>query len=158
MTRPPPLALAYSLAEKLEGLDWAIGGSTLLHRLGLEASPHDLDIVTTVDCFHELDERLFAFLGPGTRPAHASYHSRYFNQYPARDGAVAEVMAGIQVIHKGCLVAWSFSVERIEYHDGLPWMQAPDWLDLYTLFDRPVRVRQIKAYLASARNNPVEPI
>lgn len=158
MNMAPPLALAYSLAEKLAGLDWAIGGSTLLHRLGLEASPNDLDIVTTEDCFHELDERLAALLGPGVRPAHSSYHSKYFSQYPARNGAMVEVMAGIQAVNKGRLNSWSFSVERIEHHDGLPWMQVSDWLDLYVLFERPARVRQIEAYLASIRNKPVGPI
>ena len=48
------------------------------------------------------------------------------------------------------LAAELFDPQTVEQADGLPWMRPQDWRDLYALFDRPERVRQLTDYLARA--------
>ena len=144
---PASLALARSLVRPLTGVIWAIGGSTLLHRLGLENAPRDLDIVTTVDSYPQVERTLTALLGNGVRPEHDICQSQHFARFAPQQGAAVDLMAGIQARVNGQLVAWEFRRDHIAQHDGLPWMSASDWLELYSLFDRPQRVRQLQAHL-----------
>ena len=146
---PPARQLAASLAEPLAGLDWAIGGSTLLHQLGLEPAPADLDLVTTPEHFDRAAAVLAARFGPGERPAHPRFRSAHFVRHRA-GGVAVELMAGIAVKSNDALVQWRFDPRRIDLVEGLPWMRADDWLALYRLFDRPARVRQLEAHLAAA--------
>ncbi|MGL4574686.1 MAG: hypothetical protein ACRCV9_07850, partial [Burkholderiaceae bacterium] len=75
---PAPLALAHHIAPTLNGLQWAIGGSVLLHRLGLEAAPRDLDIVTTDQDFAPLCAQLAQQLQRIERTPHPRYVSQHF--------------------------------------------------------------------------------
>ena len=43
---------------------------------------------------------------------------------------------------------WAFDPATLELRDGLPWMRAEDWVQLYKLFDRPTRVKALTDYLA----------
>ena len=145
---PPPRELAALLAAPLAGRCWAIGGSTLLHHLGLEPAPADLDLVTPPAHFEPIAAVLAARFGPGQRPAHPRYRSAHFLRFDA-GGVPLDLMAGIAVHTGGALVHWHFDPLHIDHADGLPWMRATDWLALYTLFDRPARARQLEAWLAA---------
>jgi hypothetical protein len=149
MHPPAPLELARSIAGPLAGLDWAIGGSTLLFRLGIEPAPRDLDVVTTVQHFDEAERRLAQRLGAGSKPGHPLYRSSHFTRFTSDRGTRMDLMAGIAVLVDGDLQTWQFDPARIEHHDGLPWMNARDWVVLYSLFDRPERVAQLRSLLAA---------
>lgn len=144
-----PLELAQRLAPLLRDLDWAIGGSTLLHRLGIETEPRDLDLVTSIDHFAGVTAVLGRELSPVAVDRHPHYVSRGFSRFVSTDGVTVEVMADIAVRGETGIVRWHFDPARVEWVDGLPWMQPVDWLHLYRLFDRPARVAQLEAWFAS---------
>jgi hypothetical protein len=149
MTLLTPLRLAHTIAPHLAGLDWAIGGSTLLHHLGIEPAPVDLDIVVSTAHFAAADNKLVALFGTGFQPRHDNYQSEHFSRFTAVDGTQIDIMAGIAVLQGNELVTWTFEPKHTAMEDGLPWMRAQDWLTLYTLFNRPARVAQVAAYLLS---------
>ena len=149
MLHPTPLHLAHTIAPYLTGLDWAIGGSTLLHHLGLEPNPADLDIVVSAADFTKAEVKLAALFGEGLRPQHASYQSEHFARFKAADGTQIDIMAGIAVLRGNEVVTWHFEPQRTVIEAGLPWMRAQDWLTLYTLFNRPARAAQLAAYLST---------
>ncbi|UTH72821.1 hypothetical protein [Chromobacterium sp. IIBBL 290-4] len=146
---PAPLLLARQLAPLLEGLEWAIGGSSLLWRLGLEPAPRDLDIVVSLECAGAAETILDGCLQRLPRPAHADYASEVFVRYRASSGVELDLMAGIAARREGALVRWEFDPAKSCRQDALPFMPAEDWLDLYRLFDRPRRVEQLTRYLAT---------
>ena len=148
MTMPPPLALAHALAPALAGLHWGIGGSCLLHHLGLEAAPRDLDIVTTPEHFEVLRQRVEGRLGPGQRPPHPDYRTRHFLQFVSPQGVGLDLLAGIAVRRGDGLASWHFDPASVQTDDGLPWMRVADWLQLYRLFGRSARVARLEAWLA----------
>ena len=150
MSRPRSVTLAYQISPLLEGLDWAIGGSTLLHHIGIEPNPSDLDLVVQEEHFVSAVERLTATLGTGTRPLDPNYLSKHFARFRSNDGTFVDLMAGIASRTPNGIVTWNFLPSRILLREGLPWMLAEDWLELYALFNRPRRVEQLKAYLASS--------
>jgi hypothetical protein len=150
MPSPAPPELARSIAGPLAGLDWAIGGSTLLYRLGIEPALLDLDIVTMVEHFDEAESRLVQLLGTGSKPGHPLYQSSHFTRFKSAAGTPMDLMAGIAVLVADNLRSWHFDPSRIDYHDGLPWMNARDWVVLYSLFDRPERAAQLRSLLAAA--------
>jgi len=145
---PASVALAHTLAASLAGLDWAIGGSSLLWRLGIEPAPEDLDLVTTPAHFDPLCAALTRTLGRGARPPHDRFASTHFMRFGAASGAGVDVMAGIRVRRGEGAPPWHFDPGRTQQVDGLPWMAPGDWLELYTLFERPTRVAQLQAYLS----------
>jgi hypothetical protein len=149
MNTPAPLAAAHALAPKLAGLCWGIGGSTLLHHLGLEAAPRDLDVFTTADNFAQVHAVLTAACGaPGERPPHPRYACAQFARFTTAQGVSIDLMADIAVRTDSGVQRWQFDPASIEHRNGLQWMRAQDWLTLYQLFDRPQRVAQLTAYLA----------
>ena len=150
MGQPAPLVLALTLAPELTGLHWAIGGSTLLYNLGIEKAPRDLDIVTTPADFAALDERLTRTVGNGFRPEHPTYRSEHFKRFTSSSGAILDAMAGINVLIEGRNVSWTFDPQRILQRDGLPWMRAQDWLDLYRLFQRTTLIAQLNEFLIAS--------
>ncbi|MDX2004776.1 MAG: hypothetical protein SFU83_05810 [Meiothermus sp.] len=152
---PPPVRLAYQIEPYLEGLEWAIGGSTLLYTLGLEPNPTDLDLLTTVEHFPLIGRRLTALLEPVPQPDHPSFQTAHFARFIASDGTGLDLMAGIRVASEGGVVSWTFDHARVARRDGLPWMTPEDWLTLYKLFDRRSRVAQLERYLAEASLTPV---
>jgi hypothetical protein len=150
LQRPAPLSLAHEIAPLLVGLRWAIGGSVLLHRLGLEAAPRDLDVVTTPGDFEAVRTRLGSRLQQLNIAPHPRYASRQFARLASSTGIQIDLMADIAVHTQAGVQTWAFDAATIEQHDGLPWMRAADWLQLYNLFDRPQRVAQLAQYLRTA--------
>ncbi len=138
------------MAPLLEGVAWAIGGSVLLHHLGIEPAPNDLDIVVTEAHFAECITRLQRVAGAGHRPSGEGLASTHFQRFDAGPGAAVDVMAGIAARTATGLVRWHFDASRVRHEDGLPWMFAEDWLVLYRLFNRPARVAQVASFLALA--------
>ena len=148
MVSPPPLLLARQIAPLLDGVHWGIGGSLLLWRLGLEANPRDLDIMTTAAHFPLAYQRIGEKLGDGVRTPHPSFKSMHFAKFNA-DGAVSiDLFAEVRVTNNDT-TSWRFDPEGVEFWQGLPWMLPSAWLELYTLFDRPERVNALRTYLRS---------
>jgi hypothetical protein len=142
------LRLARAIAPRVSQYVWAIGGTTLLFRLGISTDPpRDLDTFTTPEDFPHVAEILKNLYGAGTRPASESYVSEHFLTFTATDGTQIDLMAGAAVMQAGKRITWDFDPTRIDVIDGLPWMQLEDWQTLYALFDRPHRVAQIEQYL-----------
>ena len=147
MANPAPLYLARNIAPHLIGLDWAIGGSTLLHHLGIEPNPADLDIVVSTAHFKAAEGKLICLFGEGRQLQHASYQSEHFTRFKAADSTQIDIMAGIAVLQGNEVIPWHFEPQNTVIEAGLPWMQTQDWLVLYTLFNRPARVAQVQKYL-----------
>lgn len=144
---PPPLALAWQLAPLFSGLRCGIGAGTLLHRLGLEPAPADLDLVCAPGDFRALVARLETRLERQEPPWHPRYRTAGFARLVSGEGVQVEVMAGIEVATGGTVTPWHFDPDRVAWSAGLPWMDPQDWLVLYRLFDRPARVAQLEAFL-----------
>lgn len=147
---PAPLAAARMLAPSLASLRWGIGGGTLLHHLGIEPVPVDLDIVVTKSHFDAVCAILVRLLGPAQRPQHPRFASARFARFRTSAGVGVDVMAGIAVDTEEGRQAWDWRPGRTVVADGLPWMLPEDWLHLYALFDRPERVAQLRCYLNDA--------
>jgi len=150
MELPPPLRLAQDLAPTLLGLDWGIGGSSLLWRLGLAEAPRDLDLVTTAADFPEVRRLISLKLGDGSDTPHPVYRSRYFARFAPTGPVSVDLFAEVRVERSDGILEWAFDPATLELRDGLPWMRAEDWVQLYKLFDRPMRVKALTDYLAGS--------
>jgi len=148
MIHPPPVRLAQDLAPTLRGLDWGIGGSSLLWKLGLSREPRDLDLVTTAAHFPEVRRLISLTLGEGSNTPHPVYRSRHFARFASAGPVAVDLFAQVRVETPRGMVEWTFDPATLELRDGLPWMRAEDWVQLYTLFDRPARVKALTDYLA----------
>ena len=151
---PLPLSLAQELAPLLTDLHWGIGGSLLLWKLGLEARPNDLDIMTSAEDFDSIRERISQKLGEGVRTPHPSFRSSYFARFESRGPASVDLFADVRVARSDKLESWNFNPQHVEYWQGLPWMLAKEWLELYRLFDRPERVRALQGFLGEQERSP----
>ncbi len=147
MAEPEALLLAQRIAPLLEGLAWAIGGSVLLHHLGIEPTPNDLDIVVTEAHFAAAMARLQPMAGTSHRPAGDGLMSTHFARLGTGTDTAIDVMAGIAAHTAHGTVRWHFDPTRVRHENGLPWMLAQDWLVLYRLFNRPARVAQLSSFL-----------
>lgn len=141
-----PLDVARAVAPRLEGVPWAIGGSVLLRRLGLDVRPHDLDLVTTVAAFDAVAARLRERYGAGTRPPHDTARSVGFVRFPRGAGPGIDLMAGVRT-DVAAEEAWDLDPAGIEQVDGLPWSSAADWLALYTRLGRGDRAAALRRHL-----------
>ncbi|MCL6264440.1 SlyX family protein [Craterilacuibacter sp. RT1T] len=147
MNTPAPMALATRLAPLLNGLDWGVGGSTLLYHLGLEANPQDLDLLVTPEHFAQAHLRLAELFNEEPRPAHPRHIAQHFARFVSQDGSAIDLIAGICVRDGEKQTSWDFDPAQVDIEHGLPWMRAEDWLTLYTLFQRPFRVQQLQNWL-----------
>ena len=140
------LLLAQQVNSLLDGLVWAIGGSVLLYRLGIEPEPNDLDIVTTKRDFRFVCRRLEARYGACVRPSDTFELSSHFARFDRHPLCNIDLMAGIE--RQGSATTKSFTLNRrkIEVVDNLPWMTAGDWMEIYSIFDRPRRLHQLEEY------------
>jgi hypothetical protein len=144
---PPPVILVHALAPSLAGLDWGIGGSTLLWKLGLEAAPRDLDLVTTAADFGAMSERISRVLGPGAPAPHGSYQSRFFARFGQGEKGSLDLFADVGVKTASGTAHWCFDPASVWIADGLPWMRPSDWVELYDLFERPERAQTLRSYV-----------
>jgi hypothetical protein len=72
---PSPIAFAWRISPLIGHLQWAIGGSRLLHHLGLHVELHDLDIVGTLEDFEQISECLASAFGNPSQTSQPSYKS-----------------------------------------------------------------------------------
>ena len=145
---PPPLVLAHEIAPLLGALHWGIGGSLLLWKLGLEARPNDLDIVTTSAHFAAVSQLLVRRFGESVHTPHPTFRSVHFAKFVAKGRASIDLFAEVRVKRADGFASWSFDPQSVQAWRGLPWMLPRDWLLLYELFDRPERVKALRGYLA----------
>ena len=128
-----PLTLARTLAPRLAGLCWAIGGSTMLQQLQLVEQPHDLDIITSSQDFPALCAQLAAMGHAITPPADPRHATRHAARFEMADGLQVDVLADLALrLDKG-VFHWPFDAGAIQQADGLPWCLPEDWALLYRL-------------------------
>ncbi len=140
-----------SLAPRLRALPWAVGGSVLLRRLGLDVRPNDLDLVTTVERFDEVAAVLADALGPGDRPAHDTHRSHRFLRFSLGQGPCVDLMAGVRA-HEGSSVdEWHHDPATVTHLGGVPWSSAEDWVTLYSLLGRTERAEALRRHLLGRR-------
>ena len=133
---PPPLALARALGGDLAGLAWAIGGSLLAWRHGVDVAPSDLDILVAEADFDAVSARLRPRLQPRPVAVDPQYATRRFARWEDPIGRRLDLMAGLG-IRRGCRCRFvEFRPETIAWTDGLPWMRAEDWVQIYRLLGR----------------------
>jgi hypothetical protein len=144
------VVLARAIAPQLAGLPWAIGGSVLMWKLGLEPAPHDLDIMTDSEHFPLVSAQISQVCGSGKTVSHPRYCSDFFRRFDDERASV-DLMADVRVQSPHGLLCWDFDPRSIAIDDGLPWMRAEDWLVLYQLFDRPHRVETLRKFIGGAR-------
>jgi hypothetical protein len=142
------------LCTLLTPYQFGIGGSCLLHHLGLDVQPGDIDIVCTEAHFSAIADVLHA---QGYQlqivPPHPDYASAHFARFSRADSHNIDLMAGIAVRQHGGIRQWSFNPQRCHWQNGICWMPPADWLQLYQLFNRPQRVAQLKRHLIALRLN-----
>jgi len=146
--QPGPLLLAREIAPLLTRLDWGIGGSTLLFKLGLIDSPRDLDLVVMPRHFESARSRLSSLLTLRPTAPHPTYVSKHFARFISATDVGVDIMASIAVRSESTLTTWDFDPRTLSHDDGLPWMRAEDWVCLYRLFGRHERAQQLADYLA----------
>jgi hypothetical protein len=140
------------LCAPLTAYQFGIGGSCLLWHLGLDVQPADIDIVCAEPHFSAIADVLRA---QGYQlqfvPPHPGYATAYFAHFTRPDSHSVDLMAGIAVRQQGKVAEWTFNPQRCHWQQGICWMPAADWLQLYQLFDRPQRVAQLRHYLIQLR-------
>lgn len=151
MIVPSPVALAQEIAPRLAGLPWAIGGSVLMWKLGLEPAPRDLDVMTDAKHFPRVSALITEVCGLGREVSHPRYRSGFFRRFDGRTASV-DLMADVSVQTVNGLLSWKFDPAGIVIDGGLPWMRAQDWLVLYELFDRPERVKVLRQFISGAHS------
>ncbi len=134
---PPPLALARAVAGELAGLAWAIGGSLLAWRHGVEVSPADLDIVVAEADFDAVSARLRRHMRVLPVGADPRYVTRRFARWEDPVGRRLDVMAGLGVRRGDHGDFVEFRPDATQWFGGLPWMPAEDWVRIYRLLGRP---------------------
>lgn len=140
--------IATELVQLLGPTDWAIGGSFLLQCYGIEPQARDLDLVCTLERFEEFKTQLSQYAHTMPVSLHPIYRSKGFARFN-KNGLVIELMADIQVLKDEGLQGFEFLPEKTSWQQDLPLMPLSDWLELYQLFERPQRVRQLQNYLTS---------
>lgn len=140
--------IATELVQLLGPTDWAIGGSFLLQCYGIEPQARDLDLVCTMERFEQFKALLSQYAQVVPVSLHPIYRSKGFARF-RKNGLEIELMAGIQVLKDDGLQGFEFLPEKTRWQQDLPLMQLSDWLELYQLFERPKRVRQLQNYLTS---------
>ncbi len=151
MTQPTDIrSVATELVQLLGPTDWALGGSFLLQCYGIEPQARDLDLVCTPERFESFKALLSQYARVLPVSLHPIYRSKGFSRFD-KNGVVIELMAGIQVLKDDGVQGFVFLPEKTSWQQGLPLMQLADWLELYQLFERPKRVKQLQQYLGSDR-------
>jgi ribosomal protein S18 acetylase RimI-like enzyme len=146
-----PLDVARALAPRLGALPWAVGGSVLLRRLGIDVRPNDLDLVTSVERFDEVAAVLADALGPGDRPAHDTHRSQRFLRFSRGQGPGVDLMAGVRAQEGSSVREWHLDPGTVTNVGGVPWSRAEDWVTLYSLFGRAERAEALRRHLLERR-------
>ncbi|MCW3482167.1 hypothetical protein OL229_21855 [Neisseriaceae bacterium JH1-16] len=147
MTASAPLAFATALAPQLTARSWAIGGSALLHRLGLAAAPDRLELVTTAADFAAMAQTLAEQARDISPDPHPDYAPRHFARFETADGLQIELVAEMAIRLERGVFRWPFDATAIEPADGLPWCCIEDWALLYRLLGDAESAALLDGYL-----------
>lgn len=151
MKHPELKTQLQQLCALLQPFQFGIGGSCLLWQLGLETSPNDIDIVCAETDFAAICNALKTEFTAQIVAPHPRFISAHFCRFSRAGWPDIELMAGIAVQQRDAVAHWDFKPQHCHWNDGICWMPAADWLQLYQLFDRPQRVTQLKRYLIELR-------
>jgi len=147
LVKLPAFILLNQLLPSLRGYRIGVGGSLLLCELGLLHQARDLDLVCAAADFEQLTSVLNCTLRQVAVAPHPRYQSRCFACFVAADGTQLDLMADIAVLDAGEYISWSFDESQLQIRQGIPWMSAQQWLELYQLFQRPARVALLQQWL-----------
>ena len=154
---PAPLRLAEALAPHLSGLRWAIGGSLLAWRWGLDVQPRDLDILLAAADFGPALDRLRVRLHEQRIAPDPFYATRHFARLIDADGTQVDVMADLGVRRAGCVASFAFDPDSIVWRDDLPWMRPADWVRIYELLGRTQQSGKLAEHLRRIQRAVVQP-
>jgi hypothetical protein len=143
----PAFTLLKQLLPKLQGYRFGVGGSLLLCELGLLSQARDVDLVCVAADFAQISSELSRTLRPVEVAPHPYYQSRCFASFVAADGTQLDLMADIAVVQAEQRISWQFDQVQLQIRQGIPWMSAAQWLELYQLFQRPQRVALLQKFL-----------
>lgn len=143
----PAFSLLKQLLPSLQGYRFGVGGSLLLCELGLLSQARDLDLVCVAADFAQITSVLNRTLRPITVAPHPYYQSRCFACFVATDGTQLDLMADIAIVQADQYISWQFEESQLQIRQGIPWMSAEQWLELYQLFQRPQRVALLQKFL-----------
>lgn len=135
------------ISALLKPYSFGIGGSCLLWQLGLENNPGDIDVVCCEEDFAVICTILASYYQPAPVVANKQFATRRFARFSQPGQRDIELMAGIAVRQGGKIISWQFQPERCYWQNDICFMPASDWLELYTLFNRPQRVETLRRYL-----------
>ncbi len=139
--------LLKQLLPSLQGYRVGVGGSLLLCELGLLSQARDVDLVCAASDFNSISTMLNRTLRQVAVAPHPRYQSRCFACFVAADGTQLDLMADIAVLDAGEHISWPFDESQLQVRQGIPWMSAQQWLELYQLFQRPERVALLQQLL-----------
>lgn len=147
LAKLPAFILLQQLLPALLKYRVGVGGSLLLTELGLLQQARDLDLVCAASDFNAISAILSQTLRKVEVAPHPRYQSRCFRCFVAADGTHLDLMADIAVLDAGQHIGWQFDESQLQIRHGIPWMSAPQWLELYQLFQRPERVALLQQLL-----------
>lgn len=158
MNLPPAIAVALAGASQAltsARVPHAVGGSVLLHAMGVEIVPGDVDILASVHCRRAVSDALTWRRLGGPKPSEF-VRSTWIDRYQA-PGAVVEVIGDmtVQVGEHRLLVPIggeeSISVNSVDVPLGDP----AAWLAVYRVI-RPERAEALAAVLRDAGTAPAD--
>ena len=143
----PAFMLLRQLLPEIRHCRFGVGGSLLLCELGLLNQARDVYLVCAASDFNSISAMLSRTLRQIAVAPHPRYQSRYFACFVAADGTQLDLMADIAVLDAGEHISWTFDETQLQIRQGIPWMSAQQWLELYRLFQRPQRVALLQQLL-----------
>ena len=114
-----------------EQIQFAIGGSLLLHHHGLPVTPRDIDLVVAL-ADAERAVLLLSEMGTVLEQDETSlYTTEVFEEFII-EGIDIDLMSGLQVRHDEGVFVYPFAEQSID-SAGLPFMALVDWYVIYQL-------------------------
>lgn len=154
------LMLAIAGRFSKAGITWAIGGSWVLKRHGIDTARNDIDIITTTADFDKADAILSSM---GTRRAHephAVFKSLKYAKFGI-NGYEVDLIACFQIVHDQGVYTYDFSKRSISLIDSfsrgtINYTSLEDWYILYLLMGRPRDKLKFETLEAHFRANGIE--
>lgn len=143
----PAFMLLRQLLPEIRHCRFGVGGSLLLCELALLSQANDVDLVCDARDFNEISSVFSRTMRLLEVAPHPLYQSGHFACFAAADGTQVDLMADIAVLNAGQRIRWLFDVSQVQTRQGIPWMSAEQWLELYRLFQRPERVALLQQWL-----------
>ena len=140
-----------TLVQELDNqkISFAVGSSVLLHLLGLEPEPGDIDLFFPA-VEHQRVKAYFESRGELVAPQPQEPYRTGFFYTVCLDGVQVDLIGHFGVCREGRVyrLAWE-KPRRIDWEGlSVPVLSLESWLVFYHLMDRPARARRVRLHLA----------